>query len=273
MERNLAGPITGRGGDRGIRWLLSCSPSVDKDNGSSIDQKHYASPFKLKWPLFLYSPGKIFSLLEILIFPFFIDLSTGHNCTCNCQTTIYCWKGRDGRKEFSSCASLQHWLLLILQYNAFIQTAASVWISSLVFVSRSLNPVQLNTWKKTKINPNQQNRLLREEVQFKCFILWNMWPRLRAGALSPVINNFKLRYCDKGLGCVLVFLGFFFLLFFFILYQQNQWARARNCGLILHTTFQVKAINSNRPRLPSRRRSSTQATWKWKPQIVICINF
>lgn len=50
-----------------------------------------------------------------------------------------------------------------------------------------------------------QNRLLREEVQFKCFILWNMWPRLRAGALSPVINNFKLRYCDKGLGCVLVF--------------------------------------------------------------------
>lgn len=40
-------------------------------------------------------------------------------------------------------------------------------------------------------------------------------PGLRAGALSPVINNFKLQDCDKGFGCVLVPL-------FSILYQQNQ---------------------------------------------------
>lgn len=40
-------------------------------------------------------------------------------------------------------------------------------------------------------------------------------PGLRAGALSPVINNFKLQDCDKGFGCVLVPL-------FSTLYQQNQ---------------------------------------------------
>lgn len=36
------------GGDRGIRRLFSSSPSADKDNGPSIDQKYYTGPFKLK---------------------------------------------------------------------------------------------------------------------------------------------------------------------------------------------------------------------------------
>lgn len=88
------------GGDRGIRRLFSSSPSADKDNGSSIDQKYYTCPFKLKRRLFLCSSSKILYLLEILIFPF--SLITRHDITTLVTVIQPFIVGRegDGREEF-----------------------------------------------------------------------------------------------------------------------------------------------------------------------------